>query len=278
MRRVSSGRPQSLSQRVAASPLAAFAALPIRLRSVATYDARVLAESARWLTRSREHTNYTYELTGLNREHLAWWVANIADISVAEARGYMAEIEGDRDLAAHVLAATAASDRRRLADPEVRLHKRIGWYALVRALRPEHVVESGTDKGLGAIVLAAALLRNGSGRLTTLDINPAAGYLIGGPYSAVTDLRVGDSLVHLRGLEGPVDFFLHDSLHTREHELGEYEAVAVRLSDGAVVISDNAHVTDALPSWAESTGRRFHYFAEKPRRHWYPGAGIGLAR
>lgn len=266
-----------LRHRIAASRLAPIAALPMRLQSVARYDAQVLGRSARWLIGSREHTNFTYDLTPLNREHLAWWVADVASIAVAEARGYMAEIEQDVDLACHVQAATQTSDRRQLADREVRLHKRIGWYAIVRALRPEHVVETGTDKGLGSVVLAAALLRNGSGRLTTMDVNSDAGYLISGDYATVTDLRIGDSLMTLARTEQPVGFFLHDSLHTREHELAEYEAVTPWLSERAVVLSDNAHVTDALPSWAERTGRRFTYFQERPDRHWYPGGGIGLA-
>ncbi|MGH8939556.1 MAG: class I SAM-dependent methyltransferase, partial [Actinomycetes bacterium] len=71
-----------------------------------------------------------------------------------------------------------------------------------------------------------------------------------------TNSRRG-TLVELRSLDRPVDFFLHDSLHTREHEAAEYEAVAGRLTEQAVVLSDNAHVTDALPAWAEATGRRF---------------------
>jgi Methyltransferase domain len=229
------------------------------------------------LVGSREHTNFTYDLTALNSEHLAWWVADVAGVPVAEARGYMGEVEQDGDLTRHVQAATQASERRGLADREVRLHKRIGWYALVRALRPVHVVETGTDKGLGSVVLAAALLRNGSGKLTTLDINSDAGYLISGDYATVTDLRIGDSLDALTGTEEPVDFFLHDSLHTREHEFAEYEAVTPRLTERAVVLSDNAHVTDALPNWAERTGRRFTYFQERPDHHWYPGGGIGLA-
>lgn len=239
---------------------------------------QVLSQSARWLVRSREHTNYTYDLTSLNREHLAWWVAAAAGIPVGEARSYMREVEQDNDLTTHVLAATQASDRRRLADRHVRLHKRIGWYALVRALRPAHVIETGTDKGLGSVVLAAALIRNGEGRLTTLDVNSDAGYLISGIYATVTDLRIGDSLTALARSETPVDLFLHDSLHTREHELAEYEAVAPRLAQRAVVVSDNAHATDALPAWAEKTGRQFSYFQERPERHWYPGGGIGLAQ
>lgn len=209
------------------------------------YDAQVLGLSARWLVGSREHTNFTYDLTPLNREHLAWWVADVAGIPVAEARGYMTEIEQDTDVARLVLAVTQASDRRRLAYHEVRLHKRIEWYALVRALRPQRVVETGTDKGLGSVVLAAALLRNGSGRLKTLDVNSDAGYLISGDYATVTDLRVGDSDTTLAQMGQPVDFFLHDSLHTRKHELAEYEAVAPRLSGRVVVLSDNAHATVA---------------------------------
>jgi hypothetical protein len=76
-------------------------------------------------------------------------------------------------------------------------------------------------------------------------------------------------------LEAPVDLFLHDSLHARAHELAELAALT--LSDDAVALSDNAHATDALPEWADRTGRRFAFFAERPADHWYPGAGIGAA-
>lgn len=267
-----------MRRHVASSRFARAAALPGRARLVARHDAGVLKDSGRWLVRSREHTNFTYDLQPLNVEHLAWWVADAARIKVAEARFYMAEATEDQALRDHIRSATAASGRRGLADDEVRLHKRAGWYALVRALRPTHIVETGTDKGLGSVVLAAALLRNGAGRLTTMDVNPEAGYLLSGLYATVADPMFGDSLSSLRSLDGPVDFFLHDSLHTREHELAELEAVAPHLTDGALVLSDNSHATDALPSWAEMTGRRFTYWQERPERHWYPGAGIGLAQ
>lgn len=226
--------------------------------------------------RSREHTNFTFELTALNREHLAWFVADITGRGVDEIRGYINELDQDEALRVHVRERTEASPRRRLADREALWHKRLGWYAFVRATQPQHVVETGTDKGLGSLVLAAALLRNGSGRLTTIDVNPAAGYLIGGRYADVTDLRIGDSAEVLAGLDN-VGLFLHDSLHTHAHETAEYEAVAPRLAADGLVLSDNAHVTSALPEWAERTGRRFGYWHERPAGHWYPGGGIGVA-
>ena len=266
----------TLRRRLAASRVAAAAALPPRLAAVGRHNAQTLRASVRWLVQSREHTNYTYDLAPLNRDYLAWFVATVADIKVSEARGYLEEVERDSDLRAHVRVHTLASRRRGLADREVRYGRRIGWYALVRALRPQHIVETGTDKGLGSVVLAAALLRNGTGRLTTIDINPEAGYLIAGRYATVCKAKTGDSLQALQEV-GEVDMFLHDSDHSAAHEAAELACVTSRLADRAVVLSDNAHMTDALAKWAERHGRRFLFFDEQPAGHWYPGDGIGVA-
>jgi predicted O-methyltransferase YrrM len=266
-----------LSRHIAASPLASVAALPLRLGAVARYDFSVFDASARWLVQSREHTNYTYDLTALNLEHLAWFVAELTAQPVAKIRTYIAEINNDSQLKAHVRARTLTSKRRRLADSEVRLSRRAGWYAIIRAVKPSHVVETGTDKGLGSCAMAAALLRNGHGVLTTIDINPDSGYLIAGDYAGVTERVIGDSVQVLQKGVMTIDLFLHDSLHTRAYEIAEFEAVAPQLSGRAVVLSDNAHVTDALPTWAERTGRSFAFFCERPAHHWYPGDGIGAA-
>ena len=126
----------------------------------------------------------------------------------------------------------------------------------MRAVKPQHVVETGTDKGLGSCVLAAALLRNGSGRLTTIDIDPASGYLVGPPYGAVTELVLGDSVETLRGLSTPVDLFIHDSNHSAEYEAAELRALTANLAERAWVLSDNAHVTAELSKWADGTGPR----------------------
>lgn len=266
-----------IRQRVARSSLAPLAALPMRLSLVGKHDAQVARASARWLLHSREHTNLTYDLTPLNREHLAWFVAEVTAKPVSAIRGYIDEVEQDEELRSVVLKGTASSNRRRLADDRVSLAKRLGWYALVRAMQPGHVVETGTDKGLGTLVLAAALLRNGSGTVTTIDRNEDSGYLIVGRYAGVTNRILGDSTECLKTMTQPVDFFIHDSLHTREHEVAELLAVAPRLSQAALVVSDNAHVTDALPEWAEQNDWRYLFWAEQPADHWYPGAGIGAA-
>ncbi|MFB6395518.1 class I SAM-dependent methyltransferase [Polymorphospora lycopeni] len=272
----------NLRRRIARTPLAPVAAFPKRLLRVARHDARVLGVSARWLFTSREHHNYTYDLTPLSREHLAWFVSVTCDLPVAQVRTYLAEIETDDALRRHIEQTTATSARRGLADRHVRYARRIGWYAIVRATRPAHIVETGVDKGLGTCVLAAALLRNTAeghpGRVTSLDINPEAGYLAQArPWSDVVDLVIGDSIASIGALDRPVDLFLHDSDHSVAHERREFEAVEPRLAPGARLLTDNVTVTNVLAEHAERTGRRFLAYRENPARHWFPGDGIGIA-
>lgn len=274
-------RRAGLRRALARSPLAPVAAFPQRAARVLRHDARVVGTTTRWLFTSREHTNYTYDLTGLNRLHLAWFVAQVCQQPVAAVRGWFDELDGDAALRGHIEAATAASARRGLADRQVRYGRRLGWYAMVRARRPAHVVETGTDKGLGTCVFAAALRRNAAeghpGRVTSIDVHPEAGYLVRDRWAEVADLVTGDSVAQIGALSTPVDMFLHDSNHAAAHERAELQAVEPQLAAGALLLSDNATHTSVLPKHAEATGRRFLAFTERPARHWYPGDGIGAA-
>jgi predicted O-methyltransferase YrrM len=143
-------------------------------------------------------------------------------------------------------------------------------------------VETGVDKGLGTAVIAAALLRNADegkpGRVTAVDINPEAGFLVRtGEWSSVVDLVYADSIATLAALDRPVGVFLHDSDHSIEHERREFATVEAHLAPGAVLLTDNVTKTRVLSAYAETTGRRFLAFTERPARHWYPGDGIGAA-
>src|SRR6478735_9267304 len=257
--------PATLRARLAAGPAARVVALPGRIALVARHDARVVGRSLRWLATSREHTNFTYELAAHNVDQLAWFVADVAGIEHADAARYVEEIRTDDELRDAIAGRLRSSERRGLTDPVPRYARRVGWYAFVRALRPEFVVETGTDKGLGTL------------GVVTVDSNAAAGSLICGPYDAYVERRTGASLQVLADLGEGVDLFLHDSDHSAAHEAAELLAIEPHLAPGALVLSDNAHVTNELSSWSEARGRRFLYFGEQPEAHWYPGAGIGAS-
>jgi predicted O-methyltransferase YrrM len=256
-------------------------ALAARAHLAWGYVRRPLWQACKWLFTSRETTNLTYHLTPRNRDYLAAFVAGITGTDLETCLTFLAEIDGDEQLKRHVREKTKTSPNRRFWDAEARLGRRLGWYAFVRALKPGVVVETGVEKGLGACVLAAALLRNRAegfpGIYYGTDIDPEAGYLFDGPYREAGQLLIGDSITSLKTIAQPIDLFINDSEHSADYERREYETVHERLSPRAVILGDNAHVTSCLFDFARGTGRQFAFFREEPANHWYPGAGIGVA-
>jgi hypothetical protein len=232
-----------------------------------------------WVLSGTEEANFTYDLTQRNRQHLAAFVAQVTGIDLERAVDLIHELEQDAAFQAHVGSALPADGGSRAA--RARPGRRLGWYAIARALHPALVVETGVDQGLGACVLAAALLRNREeshpGGYLGTDIDPAAGRLFSGPYAATGRILYGDSLESLGKLTEPIDLFINDSDHSAEYEACEYDAVEHLLSERAVVLADNAQATDELLKFARRTGRQFLFFREQPEGHWYPGAGIGAA-
>ena len=241
-----------LRRRIATTPIARGAALPLRTMAVARYDARLIGRSLDWLMHSRETTNYTYDLDPLNRDQLCWFVSAVTGAEIGQVRAWTQELDKDEDLIDQMTRRLSSNPFRRICATEPHLARRFGWYALVRATEPDHVVETGTHLGLGSCVIAAALLRNGHGRLTTIDIDPDAGYLIAEPWAGVIDRRIGSSIEELAKMRD-VDIFLHDSLHTYDYETRELAAVEPNLRPDAIVLSDNAHDSSALSDWAERT-------------------------
>lgn len=153
-------------------------------------------------------------------------------------------------------------------------------YALVRLLRPEHVVEAGVSSGVSSAHFLAALRRNNRGRLHSIDLptrqkgpelRPGesmvalppgrdSGWSVPDGLRERWDLRIGPSqqlLPRLMEEIGSVGLFLHDDLHTPAHLTFELETIRPKLAPGAVVLADNTVWTgDAFPRFARSLGVR----------------------
>ena len=256
-----------------ALPLLVF---PYRCRLIVRYLARNIKKSILWLFRSKEFANFTYDLTAANKDYLAWFVADVCDISVNDVHGYFNELETNSQLDAYIKTGLANHRRGNEIDRQAFFGRRLGWYAIVRATKPSVVVETGTEKGLGSLVLAEALLRNGSGRLITIDMEPSSGLLIGSEYEGMIERVIDDSILAISMID-QIDLFIHDSDHSAEHEAREFEILHSRLTAEGIVLSDNSHATTELAKWSLRHGRRFMYFSEEPLNHWYPGAGIGVS-
>ncbi len=258
------------------------ARLAERRRLAESYLNPIWAKMESWLSTSRETTNFTYDLTELNLTHLAGFVSGVTGATLAQAEAMIAELAADKELAEHVRVQTQnAGPRGELSDLVARYARRAGWYALVRLTKPRLVVETGVEKGLGSVVLCAALRKNAAeghpGRYLGTDIDTGAGWMLKGPYAEVGKILYGDSIESLKTITDPIDFFINDSDHSSDYERREYETIAGKLSDRAIILGDNAHVTPEIYNFARKSGRKFLYFQERPKDHWYPGAGIGAA-
>lgn len=128
-------------------------------------------------------------------------------------------------------------------------------YLLVRASRPRIVVDTGVLYGASTGHILAALADNGSGRLHSIDIGrderePPHDHFIPAELQSNWDFIIGDSrreLPRLLNRCGTIDMFYHDSLHTREHMLWEYETALPHLSSHGVLSSDDVQNALDLP-------------------------------
>jgi hypothetical protein len=240
-----------------------------------------LLEYAKWLEYSDEESNYTYSLANLH--HLAGWADGVTGCGLETAEKYIFEILDDTELASLVMKAEVGpqSKERYQKFGASLFGRRIGWYAIARILKPRFIVETGVDRGLGTVILCRALQRNDSegdkGIYLGTDINPAAGYLLSGPLVEYGHIAYGDSIETLKKLTQPIDLFINDSDHSAEYEGREYQTITPLLHDKSIVLGDNSHATNEIFQFARHLNWSFLHYAELPKGHWYPGAGIGAA-
>ena len=156
-------------------------------------------------------------------------------------------------------------------------------YAIVRLLKPAHIIETGVSSGVSSAHFLAALRRNRRGTLHSIDlptpqqervlrageshvaIPPGAesGWAVPDALRDGWDLRIGPAqrlLPRLLRDLPHVGLFLHDDLHTADHLTFELSLVRPRLVPGAVVLADNTEWTGtAFPEFARTVGVRPFY-------------------
>jgi predicted O-methyltransferase YrrM len=123
-------------------------------------------------------------------------------------------------------------------------------YTLVRAARPETVVEFGTSFGISTIYLAAAVTDNGTGRVLSTELSATkiaaaqANLAEAGVAAAVTILP-GDALSTLADIPGPIGLVLLDGW--KDLCLPVLRLLEDRLTPGAIVVADDS----TFPSMAD---------------------------
>lgn len=253
-----------------------FASLAVRLQLIIKYNLDNLYLTFIWLLKKSEFTNFNYDITSLNKKHLAVFIATITNQSQKKVIGYFDELESDHYFNKYLKDTILKIPRGHELSENYFFGRRLGWYALVRIFQPLVVVETGTDKGFGTLVLAQALKMNGKGKVYTLDSDTFAGSLIDqDKWQNIKFLR-GNS-IELLGAINEIDFFIHDSNHNPDYEYSEYIAIENKLSKKSVILSDNAHSCESLLRWSNKQSRRYAFFKEESLNHWHSGDGIGIS-
>jgi len=116
-------------------------------------------------------------------------------------------------------------------------------YELVRACRPETVLEFGTSFGISTIHLAAAVTDNGTGRVVTTELSTrkvkaARENLEQAGLAGVVTILEGDALETLASVSGPVGLVLLDGW--KDLYLPVLRLLQPRLTPGALVIADDS--------------------------------------
>jgi hypothetical protein len=151
------------------------------------------------------------------------------------------------------------------------------WYALVRHVRPQVVVETGVFDGEGSACILQALEDNGEGLLISIDL-PARepieestarcpettlppgcdpGWAIPDGLRARHQLRLGDARQLLPEVlrEHPrIDIFIHDSLHTYDHMTFEYTCAWQALRPGGYLCTDDVWTNTAFVDFCKRQG------------------------
>ena len=192
------------------------------------------------------------------------WVllAHHADLPYAEVMRYRRELRDDAEFQGHL--------KRCLVDVPYIFPEAAEVYAVVRAIKPGVIVETGVASGLSSAHILRALAANGTGTLHSIDLpnvqqgsvlpeGRASGWIVPDSLRFRWKLQIGDSrklLPDLLRTLGHVDIFLHDSDHSYENMSFEFEQAFPRLEPGGLLMSDDTHLHTAWDDFCAKHGLR----------------------
>ena len=249
-----------------------------RLRIVARYYHPNLRQMLAWVLRSEDTDAFSWDMDRLSKSYMLSAIADITGKSHIEITHYADELKNDVEVQALVSGA-CRSDQRRVANIVPKYGRYIGWYAIVRALKPACIVETHVDEDFGTCILSAALARNKkegahgayygvATHLETVQKQKSAEF----GKSQSTDLC--DSIKNVRQ---QIDLLIIGRSLSPLQKPHCFEDLKIKLADNAIILDNNAYRSSTLLDFALDTGRHVVFIHERPHNHWYQGDGFAVA-
>ena len=193
------------------------------------------------------------------------FLGKITGASLEAIRGYLDEPIQSPAFARHLRDSEKKFRELAINSADLYAKKILLPYAAVRALKPECVVETGIANGVSSAYILLALHRNQRGVLHSIGL-PDTAYLPEGKEAGwfvpkwlrkPWRVHLGDAKEILPKLLpglGRIDIFLHDSLHTYEHMLWEFEIAYPFLRLGELLFAEDALWNSAFEDFARKVG------------------------
>jgi predicted O-methyltransferase YrrM len=128
-------------------------------------------------------------------------------------------------------------------------------YVVCRALKPDAIVETGVKDGVSTTYILTALKLNNKGHLYSIDLRDPVlpkdfrtGWIVPENLKNRWSLIGGKSSEQIPPLLkrlNQIDVFQHDSEHSYENMLFEYETAWKHIREGGVLLSDDIRMNDA---------------------------------
>ncbi|HTR47742.1 MAG TPA: class I SAM-dependent methyltransferase [Verrucomicrobiae bacterium] len=210
--------------------------------------------------------NPGYAIRSVFRDMLALderFLARVTGAPAAQVSGFLSEPFQDRRF----------QDRLQTAEKELQGTEAIGaalyakrvllQYAIVRAFKPDLILETGIANGVSSAYVLLALDHNQKGVLHSIDVDdgsfrPAGkgiGWIVPDWLRSRWTMHLGDArtlLPQVLAKLGLLDVFIHDSAHTYEHMKFEYEEAYPHIRPGGILISDDALWNPAFPEFVRT--------------------------
>ena len=187
------------------------------------------------------------------------FIKNLTGASTEEIQSYSAEISADREFYNRLEGNQMSVGRRRFSSWGIGPTLGVVLYVICRKLRPEAVVETGVSSGVSSSYILHSLEDNKSGALYSIDLpgQGQSGWLIPDYLRHRWQLIPGMSVEELPPLLEKlrtIDIFLHDSEHSYENMLWEYQTAWVHLKAGGILLSHNIDSNYAFDDFCQSVG------------------------
>lgn len=144
-------------------------------------------------------------------------------------------------------------------------------YVVCRALKPDVIVETGVKDGVSTTYILTALKLNNRGHLYSIDLHdPVLPKDIKTGWIVPENLKNRWSLIEGKSSEqlppllkqlNQIDVFQHDSEHSYENMLYEYETAWKHIREGGILLSDDIRMNDAWRDFNKNRTSVYNFYS-----------------